>query len=130
MLARDKRSGREVARYSSTTVIWRQKLHGVLHQWWKGKPPVRNPVKITLLAKFARPKGHYGTGRNAEKLKASAPKWHTTYPDADKVARAVGDALVDAGVLADDSIIAVWRIGKVWADADETPGALIVVDLL
>ena len=130
-LSRDPRTGREFARYSDTTVKWRQTLHGALASWWAGRPPIaHHPVKVSLLAEFARPKNHLGTGRNAGRLKPSAPLWHITYPDADKTARAVGDALVEAGVLADDSQIAAWRIAKRWCDPSETPGALIIVEAL
>ncbi len=44
-----------------------------------------------------RPASHYGTGRNAGKLKASAPRFPTTTPDLDKLVRAIDDALT--GVL-------------------------------
>lgn len=51
-----------------------------------------------------RPKGHYGTGRNADLLKDSAPAAPPTTPDSGKLARAVHDALT--GVLwTDDSRI-------------------------
>ena len=42
---------------------------------------------------FHRPQFHYGTGRNAGKLKSSAAKHKTTQPDATKLLRAVEDAL-------------------------------------
>lgn len=125
------RDGRERAKYSDTTVVWRQTLHGALSEWWEGRAPISaGPVKVELLAEFARPKGHLGTGRNAGMVRPSAPAWHTVYPDSDKIARAVGDALVQAGVLADDALIASWRIEKVWCAPEDRPGAHIRVELL
>jgi Holliday junction resolvase RusA-like endonuclease len=48
---------------------------------------------------------HYGTGRNAELVKLSAPIFKATAPDSDKLIRLIGDALTIAGVIADDALI-------------------------
>ena len=50
-------------------------------------------LSLTLRFHRARPKGHYGTGRNIGKLKASAPTYPITKPDATKLLRAVEDSL-------------------------------------
>ena len=42
---------------------------------------------------FSRPKSHYGSGRNAGIVKASAPKWHISSPDVDNLVKFVLDAL-------------------------------------
>lgn len=71
------------------------------------------PVKVAALFVFPRPKSHFGTGRNKDVLKDSAPCWCATKPDADKLARAIGDALT--GVLVrDDCLIVEWSIRKVY----------------
>jgi crossover junction endodeoxyribonuclease RusA len=57
------------------------------------RPGFVGPVRLSLVFWFHRPKGHYGTGRNAGVLKTSAPDWHSSSPDVDKLVRAVGDAL-------------------------------------
>jgi Holliday junction resolvase RusA-like endonuclease len=76
-------------------------------------PLVDQPVEVDALFVFPRPKSHYRTGRNAHLLKDTAPAWCATKPDADKLARAVGDAL--SGVLLrDDNLIVEWRIRKVY----------------
>ena len=65
------------------------------------------PVNATFCFFFARPKSHYGSGSNAANLKPSAP-FHITSRaagDLDKLARSTCDALVAAGVIADDSQI-------------------------
>lgn len=51
-----------------------------------------------------RPKAHYGTGRNAEVLKDSAPAAPGVKPDTGKLARAVEDALTGT-LYTDDSLL-------------------------
>ena len=65
---------------------------------------------------FTRPAGHFGSGRNADRLLPSAPAHKVTSPDLDKLVRAVLDAMT--GVLfADDrqvmAITAHKRYGQV-----------------
>ena len=52
---------------------------------------ITNPVTLCVRVYAQRPKGHYGTGKNANVLKANAPKYCATKPDLDKVIRAVQD---------------------------------------
>jgi Holliday junction resolvase RusA-like endonuclease len=55
--------------------------------------PAKVPVVLEMV--FFRPRNvsHYGTGRNAELLKDSAPALPAVKPDIDKLARAILDAL-------------------------------------
>ena len=65
---------------------------------------IEGSVELEVDFYFTRPKSHYRTGKNAHLLKDSAPRDHKTYPDLDKLTRAIGDAL--AGVVyADDRLI-------------------------
>lgn len=50
-------------------------------------------VGVSARMVFSRPDSHYGTGRNAGVLKASAPYWHLTAPDVDNVLKLAMDAL-------------------------------------
>lgn len=50
-------------------------------------------------------------------------------PDADKLARAVNDALTDSGLIADDSRIVALHARKHWA-VDQEPGVTITVEPL
>lgn len=43
-------------------------------QWQK--PPLPGPLAIDLFFVMPRPKAHYGTGKNAKVLKATAPYYH------------------------------------------------------
>jgi len=49
------------------------------------KFPADVPLYLRLRAYLPRPKNHYGTGRNARKLKKSAPIRPTTKPDLDNL---------------------------------------------
>lgn len=50
----------------------------------------------------------------------------TTKPDADKLQRALGDALTQAGTIRDDSYITRWIVDKKYAD-DTEPGLKITI---
>lgn len=79
-------------------------------------PIFTGPIQVTMVAYFPRPKSHYGTGRNAGVLKPTAPTWHSSAPDCDKVARALGDALTISGLIHDDRLIVAWDACKVYGD--------------
>jgi Holliday junction resolvase RusA-like endonuclease len=69
---------------------------------------------------------HYGSGKNAEKLKPTAPKFHTVKPDATKLLRSTEDALT--GILwRDDAQIARQTVEKSYG---ERAGAWITVEQL
>ena len=70
------------------------------------------PISVQLQFLMPRPKSHFGTGKNAENLKLSAPYCHTKKPDIDNLAKAVFDALTDMGVWKDDSQIVFTLINK------------------
>jgi crossover junction endodeoxyribonuclease RusA len=73
------------------------------------------PVHLLLIFQVARPLGHFGTGRNAALLKPSAPLWPGVRPDLDKLTRSTCDALKDAGVYRDDSLVVMLDVSKVYA---------------
>lgn len=67
-------------------------------------PTIEGPAQVEAVFTMPRPKDHYGTGRNAEVLKASAPAWPIGRGtgDVDKMSRALLDSLADAGVFTND----------------------------
>jgi Holliday junction resolvase RusA-like endonuclease len=87
------------------------------------------PVHVSLTFRFARPKAHYRTGRNAHLLRDNAPEYPIgrNLGDVDKLERSTFDALTAAGVIVDDSLIVRVIADKVWCDPGETPGATILV---
>ena len=89
--------------------------------------PKPGPIYLTLTFWFPRPKSHYGTGRNADILKPSAPASMTVKPDIDKLERAILDALT--GVLwEDDSQVVHLTATKRYAPLGELPGVTITLD--
>ena len=62
-------------------------------QFPPGWEPLRRPVKVSAQFFLPRPKSHYGTGKNAGKLKGSAPLLHTNKPDVDNLQKWVFDCL-------------------------------------
>ena len=77
--------------------------------------PLICTIKLKCVFIIARPKGHFGTGKNANKLKSSAPDYPAVKPDSLKLARAVEDAL-NGIIYRDDSQICKHEIEKVYAD--------------
>jgi len=77
------------------------------------------PLKVDLYFYLPRPKGHYGTGRNAGKLKDSAPINHTKKPDIDNLRKLVMDAMT--GIFwRDDSLVCEGTTRKVYSDKPRT----------
>ena len=76
--------------------------------------PFDTETSVELVFGFQRPRYHWGTGKNARKLKPSAPKSHLKKPDVDNLQKFVFDAL--NGVFwSDDSIINNVKATKLWS---------------
>lgn len=82
------------------------------------------PVFVEARFTYARPASHFRTGRNAHLLRDAAPLYKSTAPDLDKLCRAVGDALTQAGVVRDDALIVTWDAAKRWG---LTPGVELLI---
>lgn len=82
------------------------------------QPLFRVPLRLALTFYVARPKGHYGTGRNAGQLKASAPRYPAKKPDVLKLARGVEDAMTGV-VYHDDAQIVEEVLIKRYTDGAE-----------
>jgi crossover junction endodeoxyribonuclease RusA len=82
------------------------------------------PVSLLAIFSLPRPKGHYGTGRNAGIIRASAPPFPAGRPDLDKLLRAVLDGLTAGGAWRDDSQVARLMAQKVWGQ----PGCRIEIE--
>jgi len=66
---------------------------------------------------FARPKGHYGTGKNSKFMKDNAPDFHTQIPDIDNLIKFVLDAC-NKHLYVDDKLVVDVNASKNWsADA-------------
>ena len=83
------------------------------------------PLCLEIVFFLPRPKSHYGTGKNAAVLKATAPKRHTRTPDATKLQRAIEDALT--GILwKDDCQVYSVQSRKEWCNHG-FDGAMVTV---
>ena len=90
------------------------------------------PVSLRCEFVFPRPLLHFGTGRNAAKLKPSAPVYHTKPPDIDKLSRGIADSIGDAVarvLLKNDSQIVSLHAIKRYS-TDDFLGAIITVTAL
>ena len=91
---------------------------------WPDHPILTEAVRVVLTFVMPRPKYHYRTGQHSDDLKPNAPTHHTVPPDVDKLARAVLDALTDAGAWRDDAQVASLEAYKEYGSK---PGVLIRV---
>jgi Holliday junction resolvase RusA-like endonuclease len=86
-------------------------------------------IALTMIVWLKRPKGHFGSGKNASVLKGSAPKHPTTKPDLSKVLRAVEDC--GSGIwFRDDAQIVSARIEKRFAGENEEERVFVSAKVL
>ena len=116
---------------SAKVAPWRQAVMWTTENEYQS-PPIIDPVCVDITFFFARPKHHYGTGKNADKLKPSAPEHCTSCAngDLDKLVRGLLDPLTvrcGGNVLRDDSQVVRLRCSKQYASAEESPGALVLL---
>lgn len=79
--------------------------------------PFDGPLGLAVTFTMRRPKFHFGSGRNAKKLKPSAPAWPTVKPDSTKLVRAIEDALTGI-VWTDDAQVVEQLATKRYGDAE------------
>lgn len=111
------------------TKSWAALVSLLAKQAMAGAAPWEGPVSVQVVFYLPRPKAHYLPAtkkRPAAELRPGAPQRHIGKPDGDKMERAAWDALTGI-VFRDDSQIAAWSGGKIYADA---PGARIRVTRL
>ena len=124
--------GRGVLVESSNGVKeWRHDVRDAIFSQYSGAT-ITEPVAVCCTFLFNRPKGHYGTGRNAGRLKPSAPRHLTSSfnGDIDKLLRALLDAIsVKAGgsLISDDSLVTELMANKRYCEEGELPGAYLTV---
>lgn len=105
---------------------WRAKVAAAAQRDYPGTGPVIRypqyaPVAVEITYSVPRPVSHYGTGRNADTVKPSAPRYPTARGtrDIDKLERAILDALTTAGVLHDDAQVVDVTHRKRYAAPDQ-----------
>lgn len=106
---------------------WRMKVTTYAMDMLGITPPLEGPVGIRIIFTLDRPKSHFGTGKNATKVKPSAPPFPATMPDIDKLIRAILDGLTDARVWLDDGQVVWCQATKVWSDDKFAAGAYLSI---
>lgn len=119
--------GRQRAKYNGTLHEWRGAITVSCRAAYCG-PKLIGPVAVLMDFELPRSKSHFGTGRNAGLIKASAPKYPATAPDCDKLVRAVLDSVTMGGnVWQDDGQVCRMIVDKRYADVDSAPGVHIEI---
>lgn len=109
---------------------WREAVkHAALEVVGDDFTPLDGPLLVSMVFSFARPKGHFGTGRNAGVLRAGVPMWPYGKPDLSKLARATEDALTGI-VWSDDSRVVEYELLAKRYDVLAGPGCVIRVTAL
>ncbi|WP_297739669.1 RusA family crossover junction endodeoxyribonuclease [uncultured Tessaracoccus sp.] len=101
---------------------------------WAAKQHIKAPragaIRLDLHFVMPRPKSHFGTGRNADRIKPTAPDCHTQKPDIDKLERAILDALTGVAYRDDSQVVKVVK-SKRWIHfAADPAGVYITVEPL
>src|ERR1700689_3720692 len=82
---------------------WREAVRAETQRVMQDHFQMNGPVAIEVTFSLPRPAGHFGTGKNYTRVKASAPAWPAGRPDLDKLLRAVLDGLTMGGAWKDDA---------------------------
>jgi crossover junction endodeoxyribonuclease RusA len=124
--------GRGIMVESSKAVgPWREAVRAetqrVMAAWTDGG--LDGPLRVSAGFYLPRPKGHYGTGRNADRVRDSAPDYPAHRPDLDKLVRSLLDGLTMGGAWGDDCQVVQLRVSKLYADT-RTPGCRVQIEEL
>lgn len=118
---------------SSKVKPWREAVKAACWQVESASTPFPRPAAVFVSVQFylERPKGHYGSGKNAGVVKDSAPARPAGTPDLDKLLRSTLDGLGEAGLWTDDSQVVNVSASKLYVCSEFTrPGARITVAAL
>ena len=120
---------RVVANNAESLASWRSDVAAAAHRHKPEDWDIHAAVSLRCEFVFPRPLSHYGTGKNAGKLKDSAPLHHTKTPDLDKLIRSAGDSISDAVarvlLYSDAQIVSIYATKRY--QTDDFLGAIITV---
>lgn len=105
---------------------WMEAVKYAVYDVFDGPMVKDAAVHLSASFYFMRPKSHFRSGKNADRLKKCAPAFHVYKPDLSKLVRCVEDAMTGL-VWRDDSQVEQITAGKYWASRN---GARIVVQLI
>ena len=106
--------GGKMIESSKSLAPWRATIISEAVQANTEKVRLTGPINLGLTFYFPRPVSHYGTGRNAGKLKPLVSPYKSSRPDIEKLCRAVCDALVQSGALQDDGQVVILHAKKLY----------------
>ena len=97
---------------------WKEQIKNAIAAAGGPEEPLGGVIELTLLFRLPRPKSHYT--KDGEALLPEAPTAHTQTPDIENLVKAVMDAMVDMGVMADDSQVVRLIASKSWCQPLES----------
>jgi Holliday junction resolvase RusA-like endonuclease len=118
-------NGGATGTYPAAVWHWRHQVQQAVAEVVEQSGRFEGPVELRLGFDLPRPLGHFGTGRNAGTIKASAPPHPAVMPDLDKLIRAICDSITDAGLWRDDSQVCSIQAGKRYTTKE--PGVYVTV---
>jgi len=135
--------GKPRARLSKCAKAWTLDAVPLLQIAWGSRAPIEQAVELVVTARFRRP-GSLECGHRPLKCRdrpedkrlcepavvAGLSKWHTSTPDATNVKKLAEDALVRAGILADDRWVCSQSATKRYAQRGDEPEVYVSVRLL
>ena len=109
---------------------WRQAVAHEAHQQRQLlEPCFSGPLVVDVVFRFPMPASRPAAFKRRV-AEGEITGWKVTKPDLDKLARSVGDALTEAGLIERDEMIAQWLVSKIEVPAGEWTGADITVEEL
>lgn len=110
-------------RTNSPLGAWRTAIATEARREYGEEPAPRGPVRLVVELTWPRPLAHYRAAKSERGLRADAPTWKSSKPDADKAERAVLDALTGIAYV-DDAQVVDLSVRKLWGDV---AGAVIAI---
>ena len=123
--AKGKRDRVAVTESSAAVKPWRE---AVAAAWREAGAHLSGAVAVEARFYLDRPRGHYGTGRNADRLRPSAPLYPTSAPDLDKLVRSTLDGLTTANAYEDDARVVDLTTRKRYATPEQPAGVHLIVE--
>lgn len=122
------RRGAFVTTYSDQQTEEGRALVSVREQM-TGQTITNMPLVMRARFIFQRPKSHFGTGRNLDRLKDSAPMHHTTKPDVDNCLKFIMDVF-NGEVWQDDTQVVTILAEKRYCGMGENPHTEITLEAI
>jgi len=108
---------------------WKDSVAAAAHECLDGAPPLEGALYLEVDFFFQRPAAHFGSGRNSQIVKPSAPRFPSVRPDVTKLLRAVEDALTGLA-WRDDAQVVVQQARKKYGTPERAEVLILSVDEL